>query len=78
MAGRDFVFCGNGFSSMLDFSCLQRLGKLSTNSVTASPKTRKSQLYIGANTIRGVNSTYARSAMNVHTFFNSACRTKIF
>ena len=45
--------CGNGSSSMLNLSCLLRLGRLSTNFTTASPKTRKSQKCVGLDTWNG-------------------------
>jgi hypothetical protein len=43
MAEQAFAFCGNASSSMLDLCCRLRLGRLSTNFATTSPKTRKSQ-----------------------------------
>jgi hypothetical protein len=50
--------CGNGSSSMLDLSCLLRLGRLSTNFATRSPKTRMSQLYTVINTVHHLRLTY--------------------
>jgi len=47
MAEQDFASCGSGSSSMLDPSCLLKQGWLLTNFTTASPKTRKSQKYVG-------------------------------
>jgi len=52
---------------MLDLSCLLRLARLSTNFVTASPKTRKTQKYVGLD--RGIGGVaFSRVILIGHSY----------